>query len=421
MLGVVTLLALTVLTGDDASAPAVTPTAIALTTIDAGTPASPAPIQTETPATPSPVATAVIHDPDVDQWGDVVDSVSEDPSAQMFRVTQARAGFIDDQSIDEAPGVAWTAQLADQNFSVPVTDGRELFVGGQSGVLTCFDRESGELLWEFEAGDAISSSPAVAGNSVFVGSFDGNFYAIDLDNGRRDWRFETSEPIHSSPAVDGQVVYFGGFDHVVYALSRIDGTLAWSAITGGEIESSPAIAGDAVYIGSNDGYLYALDRLTGHRLWRVDTGSAVKSTPAVVEDRVFVANAGGKVLALAIADGEVLWEFEAGSGIEYSSPAIENNTVVIGSEAGIIFGIRSDNGRERWRVETENEVRASATIVDRVVYIGGYDQNLYAIALNTGDVLWTSDRGGVVGSPVFSNGVLYLSLSSGEIQALRAE
>lgn len=421
---VVATLALTLLSDTDDSAEDLpSATVLALATVPVGgNAATPEPSVISDGPSPTVTAEATpLYDPERDKWGVVVESISEDDDVQVYRSSIARTGFVDDRSIDERPGVAWTVSLGDQNFSVPAIRGNDLVIGGNTGILTCYDVGTGEVLWEFETRDSISSSPAIGHNRVFVGSFDGNFYAVDLDNGRREWRFETAGPIHSSPAVDGQVVYFGGYDRVVYALSVIDGTLVWAAPTGAEIESSPAVSGEFVFIGSNDGYLYALDRLTGKRQWRVNTGGPVKSTPAVLEDVVYIASESGSVMAIAVADGDVIWTFDTESAISYSSPAIENNTVVIGTEAGIVFGIRADNGRERWRFQTDAEVRASATVVDRVVYIGSYDENLYALALNTGELLWSTDRGGVVGSPVFDDGTIYVSISAGELQALRPE
>ena len=83
--------------------------------------------------------------------------------------------------------------------------------------------------------------------------------------------------------------------------------------------------------------------------------------------------------------------------------------------------LRADNGHERWNVPAAAEIRSSPMIVDKVVYVGSYDENLYAVDLKSGKKVWSTDRGGAVGSPVFANDTIYISLNTGELQALRPE
>jgi len=112
---------------------------------------------------------------------------------------------------------------------------------------------------------------------------------------------------------------------------------------------------------------------------------------------------------------------DAGSAISFSSPAVSKNTVVVGTDAGTLLGLRADNGRERWRFAAKAEIRSSPIVVDDVIYIGSYDENLYAVDLKTGKALWSTDRGAIVGSPVYADGTIYVSLNSGELLALRRE
>jgi len=117
----------------------------------------------------------------------------------------------------------------------------------------------------------------------------------------------------------------------------------------------------------------------------------------------------------------VVWTYDTGSAITFSSTAVAENTVVVGTDAGVLVALRAQNGKERWTFAAEAEIRSSAIIVGGVVYAGSYDENLYAIDLATGDRVWSTDRGGAVGSPLFAGDTIYISLNSGELQALRPE
>ena len=53
-----------------------------------------------------------------------------------------------------------------------------------------------------------------------------------------------------------------------------------------------------------------------------------------------------------------------------------------------------------WRFACEDEVRSSPTVSSDVVYVGAYDNNLYAIQANNGEFLWKyAAEGGIASSP----------------------
>jgi eukaryotic-like serine/threonine-protein kinase len=134
-----------------------------------------------------------------------------------------------------------------------------------------------------------------------------------------------------------------------------------------------------------------------------------------------VASSSGAVLGIQAADGEIDWTYEGDDPISFSSPAVSKNTLVVGTDGGQLLGLRADNGRERWIFTADAEIRASPVIVDGLIYVGSYDENLYAVDLKTGEAAWSTDQHGAVGSPVFADGTIYISLNSGELLALRRD
>jgi eukaryotic-like serine/threonine-protein kinase len=60
----------------------------------------------------------------------------------------------------------------------------------------------------------------------------------------------------------------------------------------------------------------------------------------------------------------------------------------------------SGASRVRWQFETEEEVRATPTVANGVIYIGSYDHNLYALDAHTGALRWKfATEGGICGQP----------------------
>ena len=244
-----------------------------------------------------------------------------------------------------------------------------------------------EQRWVVETGDEVWSSPSVVGGTVYVGSFDGSVYALDAADGTEQWAFETGEPIASSPVVADGTVYIGSNDNTVYALDAADGAEQWTFETGGSVQSSPAVVDGTVYIGSWDSNVYALDAVDGTEQWafEIEGGADISSSAAVMDGTVYVGGGGsGNVYALDAGDGVEQWRWETGT--VYSSPAVVNDTVFIGSYDGTVYALDASVGpdaelnpfRERWNIETNDEVWSSPAVVDGTVYVGSKDNGIYA-------------------------------------------
>ena len=172
------------------------------------------------------------------------------------------------------------------------------------------------------------------------------------------------------PAVSNGVVYLGSDDSKVYAFDAANGTLLWSHTTGGYVTSSPAVAYDTVYIGSSDGYLYAL-----------------KTQPAA-PDSGTMESSGDSTTSPAIANGIVYASLYNGNGV------------------GTTFALNATSGAEVWT--TSIVTLGSVALAHGMVYLCGYDQNLYALNATTGSQIWSSAASDVTrGQPMVAGSMLY--------------
>ncbi|MGD1995462.1 MAG: serine/threonine-protein kinase [Anaerolineae bacterium] len=75
-----------------------------------------------------------------------------------------------------------------------------------------------------------------------------------------------------------------------------------------------------------------------------------------------------------------------------------------------------------WQFACEDEIRSSPTVADGVVYVGAYDNNLYALDAEHGDFLWKySTEGGIGSSPCVSEGRIFVGSQDGLVYAINAE
>lgn len=179
--------------------------------------------------------------------------------------------------------------------------------------------------------------------------------------------------------------------------------LAWAVQTEGPIRGAPLVHGPRVYVGSADGALYAVDRASGEVQWKVATGGPIAGAPAVAGDLVIVAGRGDRVLALAAADGTERWTFTLRPALlpptEWNyftaPPVIDGAQVLVPAGDGCLYALDVATGRERWRYQTGDALRAAPRVADGVVYQPSGDDYVYALNATDGGLQWKFATDGV--------------------------
>ena len=314
-------------------------------------------------------------------------------------------------------GEHWSAAI-NSGGATPAVNGGKVIVSTLAGV-KALSVNTGAVIWSAVPTAGFYGSPAIAGNSVYVGSDAAIFYALNITTGATLWSATLGSGIYSSPVVSAGVVYIACNDDKVYALSVASGAVLWSFKTGNPINSSPAVFDGVVYVGSEDNSLYALNATTGAKLWSFATGGEVESSPVVSNGAVYFGSDDAKVYALR-ADGPnvgtLLWSYATGSNV-YATPAVAYGTVYVGSADGNLYALNSHTGAVRWSFATGDTVW-SAAVANGVVYVTSAGGTLYALDASSGATLATATLGSTFfGSPVISDGVLYLNAYTGNSYA----
>ncbi len=80
---------------------------------------------------------------------------------------------------------------------------------------------------------------------------------------------------------------------------------------------------------------------------------------------------------------------------------------------------QTDRVKEIWSFECEDEVRGSPLVYDGAMYIGCYDNNLYALDAKTGGFQWKfPTEGGIPGRPAVEDGVLFVGSEDSRLYAI---
>jgi outer membrane protein assembly factor BamB len=159
----------------------------------------------------------------------------------------------------------------------------------------------------------------------------------------------------------------------------------WTFATGEPIWGPITVGGGVVYFGSDDSYLYAVETTTHDLKWKFQTGGAVRSRPAVSKDLVYAASDDSNLYAVSIDDGALVWKTPIGKSAWKRNPQFVEDAI--------------------------DFFTSSPTLQDNTVYVGGTDNNLYAISADTGMVSWkfagTSMSTTIRHTPVVGNGMVY--------------
>ncbi|CAN5262548.1 outer membrane protein assembly factor BamB [soil metagenome] len=234
------------------------------------------------------------------------------------------------------------------------------------------------------------------------------------------------------PASDGSRVFAAAHDGHVAAFDAVTGERAWITDTDRPLSAGPAVGDGLVVLGSNDGDLIAIDASTGEIRWHIQVSSEVLAAPAISRGLVVVQTVDGLLRGLDAADGSEMWLVEktvpALSLRGSASPVIAGKTVIAGFSNGELVAVDLANGDELWSVlispargrtvlERLVDINNSVQVVGKDLYVVNFQGRVAALALESGQVLWTREMSSYRGlSADLAN--LYITDQASDIVAL---
>lgn len=280
--------------------------------------------------------------------------------------------------------------------------------------LTWSEKEN--LLWRTELPGPGSSSPVISGDRVFLSCYSG--YGLDIKNpgditklkrhalcldkagGKILWNQEilTDSPVQpftgtyitthgyasNSAVTDGKHVFFFMGNAGVHAFT-LEGRPVWNVSVGEKahewgVGSSPILYQGLLIVNAalESNQLLALDRRTGRTVWSASGFPASWNTPAIVRAAgrdELVLNANGRLRAFDPLTGAELWHCAGIQAAELCPSVVAHD--------GVIFILGHPGGRSM-------AVRA-----------GGKGD------VTDTHILWKTDKGSNVGSPVYKDGRLF--------------
>jgi outer membrane protein assembly factor BamB len=235
-----------------------------------------------------------------------------------------------------------------------------------------------------------------------------------------------------SPATDGTNIYAAAHDGRVIARDALSGKRIWAVKTELPLSAGPASDGNVVVAGSSNGEIVALEAASGERRWVREVTSEVLGSPAVEGNLVVVQTVNGKLTALDVNDGSTVWSVQQSvprlSVRGTAAPVISRGQVIGGFDNGRLASYDLESGSELWNVlmdppsgRTELErlidINASPVIAGSDVYAAGYQGRIGAVALESGQLLWSRELSSYSGIAVDISSI-YVTDQRSEVVAM---
>ena len=209
------------------------------------------------------------------------------------------------------------------------------------------------------------------------------------------WQYEVPKgSFESTPVIVGRDdprVYIGDLDGRLLALSLKTGELVWQS----QLESklgfvtAPAIRHDRIYIGDIDGIFHCFD-MNGTELWNFTTDAEIDSSANFYRDRVLFGSQDTNLYALDARSGELGWRVETADQVRCSATVIENRGFVAGCD-GALHVIDLDAGQETGAAPINSPTGVTPAARDDFVFVGTEQGGFYCINWRTTEMVWHFD------------------------------
>jgi outer membrane protein assembly factor BamB/tRNA A-37 threonylcarbamoyl transferase component Bud32 len=113
-----------------------------------------------------------------------------------------------------------------------------------------------------------------------------------------------------------------------------------------------------------------------------------------------------------------VWTFECEDEVR-GSPTLENGILYIGAYDNNLYALNATNGAFVWKYAAEGGIVSRPAVFDGTVYVGSEDNRLHAVSARTGKVIWTYyTEGPVRCSPCVAEGHIFIGSDDNHLHAV---
>ncbi len=214
-----------------------------------------------------------------------------------------------------------------------------------------------------------------------------------------DWSYNAKAKINSGFALVGNTLLFTTFSRKLVAIDVRDGHELWNAHVPNVTMSTPIVAGTTVYIGTGkngplERTLLVRLRFPHRRIWGIP--------------------AGDEIAAFDVRTGAPRWTYHT-TGEDMPSAVYDRGRLIFANGDSHAYALRADTGELLWSSDIggistmSSAVAAGDAIVVGVCANGMQDSTSVALDPSNGRILWRSELGHCDATPAYADGKVFVS------------
>ena len=245
---------------------------------------------------------------------------------------------------------------------------------------------------------------------LFAGNNEGEFLALNILTEEIIWKRQLPDGVVARAATHDSLILVSCLDGKVYALNREDGEVVWYLAAAKSWYAEPLVVSDTIYVGNGDGYMYCLSAKDGSVIWQYATWKLIKNRAAYADGKIVFGGWDNYVHCLESATGKDIWRYQVSTNRYFaaatSDPVITGKLVILASHDHAVHALDLNTGNEKWvRRETEKEQPGycSPLLFSDRVYFTSLTGCMYALACESGELVWLADLRSAYSDPVFDS------------------
>jgi outer membrane protein assembly factor BamB len=264
-------------------------------------------------------------------------------------VTDDTSGAVTLLALREADGsVAWGPIQIGTGAAQAYDDGR-ILITNPDGAVRSFDQGTGQPEWSItlNASNGGLSPPVATNGLVYIGA-PSKVYALRAWNGVEVWADQVQGDRLGLPAVAGNILIAEDVCHV-FGFTADNGYFGWYDdfhCGGGQTAASVIGSGKAIVYTPTGGHV-VMDPGTGTISGELGNGNL---PPAIGGSKAFFVNDFTGVAAVDLATNQTAWTFPL-TGRLNTPPLLIDNTLIVVTDAGVIYGLDSQTGGQTWTAQ----------------------------------------------------------------------
>ncbi|HEC81475.1 MAG TPA: hypothetical protein ENI42_03500, partial [Thermoplasmatales archaeon] len=249
-------------------------------------------------------------------------------------------------------------------------------------------------------------------NNLYV-TFSGTLQVLDTSTGAFQWQKTFGEKV-TKPVINEDVIAIGS-DTGVHVFTS-NGETMWDNIQDQKVVSV-SMDKKLLAAGTYTGNLYLFEKLSGNEVWhkQVSTGYPVY---VLINDEKVIACSGENCMLFKTEDGTISWSISFDAPVT-TQPLLYKDTLYVGGWDTQLHAVDVETGDEKWSFETGWGIDATPVEKNGVIYLSSMDNNLYAIDAETGEEIWHfSTKAAIHIPPVVYGKYVFIGSDDGKLYAL---